>query len=61
MTAVAPVMLKNMQQICETFGKSRRTILKWRQEGAPIYKDGGVYGAEVNALARWLVEREAAL
>ena len=57
MTVVAPVMLKNMQEICEAFGKSRKTILKWRKEGAPIYKDGGVYGAELNAVARWLVER----
>lgn len=57
MTAVAPVMLKNMQQICEAFGKSRKTIIKWRTEGAPIFKDGGVYGAELNAVAQWLVER----
>lgn len=57
MTAVAPVLLKNMQEICEAFGKSRKTILKWRKEGAPIYFDGGAYGAELNAVARWLVER----
>ena len=57
MIPVAPVMLKNMEEICNTFGKSRKTVIKWREEGAPIFKDGGVYGAELNAVVRWLVER----
>ncbi|MCT4626985.1 MerR family transcriptional regulator [Halodesulfovibrio sp.] len=56
MTVVAPVMLKSMSEICETFGKSRPTVLKWRKEGAPIYKEGRSYGAELNALSNWLVK-----
>ena len=59
MTVVAPVLLKSMREICEAFGKSRQTVLGWKKEGAPIYQDRGVYGAELNALAGWLVERKA--
>lgn len=58
MTVVAPKVLKSMEEICEAFGKSRKTILRWRKKGAPIFKDGGVYGAELNAVASWLVEQE---
>lgn len=53
MTMVTPVLLKNMREICEAFGRSRKTILKWRKEGAPIFKDGDVYGCELNVVGWW--------
>lgn len=56
MTAVAPKVLKSLEQICKEFGRSRRTVKKWQEDGAPIFFVNGVYGAEVNALAGWLVK-----
>ena len=57
MTIVAPKILKSLEQICKEFGRSRRTVKKWHEQGAPIYKDGRTYGAEVNALTLWLVRQ----
>lgn len=56
MTAVAPKVLKSLEQICKEFGRSRRTIKKWHEDGAPIFLVNGVYGAEVNTLVGWLVK-----
>lgn len=56
MTVVAPKVLKSLEQICKEFGRSRRTIKQWHEEGAPIFCVNGVYGAEVNALTGWLVK-----
>lgn len=52
---VAPVHLRNMAEICTTFGKKRGTVKKWYAEGAPIAYDGSQYSAEYNQLMTWLV------
>jgi phage terminase Nu1 subunit (DNA packaging protein) len=58
MTVVAPKVLKSLEQICKEFGRSRRTVKKWHEQGAPIYKDRRTYGAEVNSLTGWLVRQK---
>ena len=52
---VAPVHLKSLTDICDTFSKSRETVRGWYNDGAPIAFDGDKYYAEYNALQAWLV------
>lgn len=51
-TVVAPVHLKNLSEICETFGVGKDRVRKWYKSGAPIVLDRG-YSAEYNALQAW--------
>ena len=54
---IAPVHLKSLSDICDTFSKSRETVKGWYGDGAPIAFDGERYSAEYNALQAWLVQR----
>ena len=52
-----PMPLNSMAAICRVFCKSRRTVRKWYEAGAPISFDGDAYSSEYNILRVWLNER----
>ena len=54
---IAPKHLGSLTEICQAFGKSRKTVQNWIVRGAPIALDGRQYCAEYNALMNWLVEQ----
>ncbi len=55
--SVNPEHLSSLRQICNKFRKARKTVLSWKNEGAPIAFDGLKYCAEYNQLQNWLVNR----
>lgn len=55
--SVYPEHLSSLRAICEKFKKSRKSVMLWREEGAPIAHDGIKYCAEYNQLQNWLVNR----
>ena len=46
------------EAIAKTFGVSRRTILRWKSEGAPIFLVGKKYQARYDELWDWMKENE---
>jgi len=50
-------MLLNVEELCERTGRSRRTVLRWRDRGAPFYRVGWRLYAEPGALDVWLACR----
>ncbi len=55
--SVCPEHLSSLRKICIKFKKARSSVLKWKEEGAPIAFDGLKYCAEYNQLQNWLVKR----
>lgn len=49
--------LKGALAIARCFGVSRRTVVQWTLEGAPISMVGRKYQASYERLSRWLEER----
>jgi len=53
------------EAIAKTFGVSRRTILRWKQAGAPIYKIGGrggtKYQCRYDEIWDWIGKNEKTL
>lgn len=56
---VAPLQMKTMLELCAMYGKTRTTIRKWREEGAPINFDGVNYSADYHLLEAWRLNRFA--
>lgn len=58
---IAPLVLRNMQEICVVMGVGRATALEWVSMGAPIAVEGegkaAAYSAEAGELQRWRFER----
>lgn len=55
--AYVPLVLRNMEEICEVMGVGRKTVRKWAERGAPIAVEGEDrrkrYSAEAVSLQRW--------
>ena len=60
-TAYAPLVLRNMEEICEVMGVGRKTVREWVERGAPIAVEGlggrTRYSAEAAALQDWRIQR----
>lgn len=60
-TVYAPLVLRNMGEICEVMGVGHRTVRKWVEQGAPIAVEGENrrkrYSAEALSLQKWRMER----
>lgn len=59
---IAPWPLNSLNDICKAFKRSRRTIIGWRENGAPIATQGtGArqrYTSEYNLLLSWILVYE---
>lgn len=57
--AYMPLVLRNMEEICEVMGVGRKTVQKWVTQGAPIAVHGAErrkrYSAEAVALQDWRI------
>jgi hypothetical protein len=45
--------MKNLGEICAKYGKTKATIKKWYEDGAPINFGGVNYSADYHLLERW--------
>ncbi len=52
--------LRGCQQIADAFGVSRRTVIGWIDEGAPIFCAGRQYQASYFSLVKWLEKHKRA-
>lgn len=56
-----PRILRNMAEICETFGVGEKTVKAWAKQGAPIAVEGDGrrvrYSAEAVKLQEWRVHQ----
>lgn len=61
LVAYMPLVLRNMEEICEVMGVGRETVRKWAEQGAPIAVEGEErrkrYSAEAMALQDWRTYR----
>ena len=48
------VHLTSCQKIADTFGVSRKKVVAWFKDGAPIYRLGERYQANYNELWTWI-------
>ncbi len=49
------------EAIAKAFGVSRRTIIRWKRVGAPIYLVGGKYQCRYDDLWAWIGRNEKTL
>ena len=49
------------EAIAKVFGISRRTILRWKKAGAPIYRIGGKYQCRYDMLWDWIEKNAKSL
>ena len=55
--SVTPLQIKTLADLCVIYGKTRDTIKKWYQEGAPINFDGANYSADYHLLEAWRLRK----
>lgn len=49
------------EAIAKAIGVSRRTVLRWKMTGAPIYLVGGKYQCQYDELWHWIAGNEKRL
>ena len=54
---VAPLQIKTLGDLCSIYGKTKETIKRWYQEGAPINFDGANYSADYHSLETWRLSK----
>jgi phage terminase Nu1 subunit (DNA packaging protein) len=57
MVAVEPRPLPSLNEIAKAFKRSKATIKRWYEDGAPIWKDGESYGGDYHDINAWLLSR----
>ena len=53
----APIHMTGANEIADVFQVSRRAVVRWAREGAPIYLVGKKYQANYNELWEWLKKK----